>query len=121
MLLTATGAGTTAIMREAGVSKTAVWRLQERFMADGVDGLLRDRTRPPGRAPLTSERVAEVVRLTRTEPPHEATHWTARANGQGLRPRRLDGAGDLEGARSGAASLARLQAFDRSRLRRQAA
>ncbi len=33
----------------------------------------------PGRAPVTSERVAEVVRLTQTEPPHEATHWTARA------------------------------------------
>jgi|GEM_PF-2174041 len=48
-------------------------------MAEGVDGLLRDKTRPPGRAPVTSERVAEVVRLCQTEPPHEATHWTVRA------------------------------------------
>lgn len=79
VLLSAAGVGTTAIMREAGVSKTAVWRWQERFMAEGVDGLLRDKTRPPGRAPVTSERVAEVVRLTQTEPPHEATHWTVRA------------------------------------------
>ena len=78
VLLSAAGVGTTTIMREAGVSKTAVWRWQERFMAEGVDGLLRDKTRPPGRAPVTSERVAEVVRLTQTEP-HEATHWTARA------------------------------------------
>ena len=39
VLLTAAGAGTTAIMREAGVYKTAVWRWQERFMAEGVDGL----------------------------------------------------------------------------------
>jgi hypothetical protein len=29
-------------MRTAGVSKTAVWRWQERFMSEGVDGLLRD-------------------------------------------------------------------------------
>jgi len=79
VLLSAAGAGTTVIMREAGVSKTAVWRWQERFMAEGVDGLLRDKMRPPGRAPVTSERVAEVVRLTQMEPPHEATHWTARA------------------------------------------
>jgi transposase len=48
-------------------------------MAEGVDGLLRDKTRPPGRAPVAPDRVAEVVRLTQTEPPHEATHWTVRA------------------------------------------
>src|SRR5882757_2257748 len=79
VLLTAEGAGTTTIMREAGVSKTAVWRWQERFMAEGVDGLLRDKTRPPGRAPVAPDRIDQVVRLTQGEPPHEATHWTARA------------------------------------------
>jgi len=47
VLLTSEGAGTATIMREAGVSKTAAWRWQERFMAEGVDGLLRDKTRPP--------------------------------------------------------------------------
>ncbi|EDP63182.1 putative transposase [alpha proteobacterium BAL199] len=31
VLLTAAGLGTNAIMREAGVAKTAVWRWQERF------------------------------------------------------------------------------------------
>ncbi len=44
--LTGEGRGTAEIMREAGVSKTAVWRWQERFMQEGVDGLLRDKTRP---------------------------------------------------------------------------
>jgi transposase len=66
-------------MREAGVSKTCVWRWQERFMAEGVEGLLRDRTRPPGKAPVPLDRTAEIVRLTQAPPPHEATHWTARA------------------------------------------
>ena len=46
VLLTADGAGTSTIMRVAGVSKTAVWRWQERFMASGVDGLLRDNAKP---------------------------------------------------------------------------
>ena len=46
VLMTADGHGTTAIMRQAGVAKTAVWRWQERFMQAGVDGLLRDKTRP---------------------------------------------------------------------------
>jgi hypothetical protein len=46
VLLTADGAGTAEFMRTAGVSKTAVWRWQERFMEEGVSGLLRDKTRP---------------------------------------------------------------------------
>jgi len=79
VLLTDDGQGTAAIMREAGVSKTCVWRWQERFMAEGVEGLLRDRTRPPGKAPVPLDRTAEIVRLTQAPPPHEATHWTARA------------------------------------------
>jgi transposase len=32
-------------VRTAGVSKTAVWRWQARFMEEGVDGLLRDKKR----------------------------------------------------------------------------
>ena len=79
VLMTADGHGTQAIMTGARVSKTCVWRWQERFMTEGVDGLLRDRTRPPGKAPVAAERVAEVVRLTLARPPHQATHWTARA------------------------------------------
>ena len=49
VLLTADGLGVSAIMRETGKSKTCVWRWQERFMEEGVDGLLRDKTRPPGK------------------------------------------------------------------------
>ena len=48
-------------------------------MREGVDGLLRDKTRPPGKTPIAPERVAEIVRLTHTPPPGEATHWTLRA------------------------------------------
>ena len=35
-------------MAATGKSKTCVWRWQERFMTEGVDGLLREKTRPPG-------------------------------------------------------------------------
>lgn len=41
-------------------------------MADGVDGLLRDKTRPPRIAPLKTA-------LTLKPPGYEATHWTVRA------------------------------------------
>ncbi len=79
VLLTSDGVGTSGIMAATGKSKTCVWRWQERFMEAGIDGLLRDRTRPPGKAPIAADRVAEVVRLTLAPPPHEATHWTVRA------------------------------------------
>ena len=79
ILLSAEGLGTSALMAETGKSKTCVWRWQERFMTDGVDGLLRDKSRPPGVAPIATDRVAEIVRLTLEAPPREATHWTLRA------------------------------------------
>jgi len=79
VLLTADGHGTTEIMRQAGVAKTAVWRWQERFMQAGVDGLLRDQTRPSRIPPLGPELAERVVALTLANPPGETTHWTAAA------------------------------------------
>jgi transposase len=79
VLLTAEGRGTAEIMRQAGVAKTAVWRWQERFMLAGVDGLLRDKTRPSRIPPLAPEIAERVVALTLGTPPGETTHWTAPA------------------------------------------
>jgi transposase len=79
VLLTSEGCGTAEIMREAGVAKTAVWRWQERFMREGVDGLLRDKTRPSRIPPLAPEIAERVVALTLEPPPGETTHWTALA------------------------------------------
>src|SRR5271156_123158 len=59
--------------------RSPVWRWQERFMRQGVAGLLRDKTRKPGLPPLPSAAVDGVVELTLAEPPGEATHWTGRA------------------------------------------
>lgn len=79
ILLSADGLGTVAIMAATGKSKTCVWRWQERFMKEGVDGLLREKTRPPGIPKTADDKIADVIRLTQTNPPHEATHWTLRA------------------------------------------
>ena len=48
ILATADGFGTAEIMRRSGKSKPVVWRWQARFMAEGVEGLTRDKTRKPG-------------------------------------------------------------------------
>src|SRR5262252_2074439 len=66
ILATAEGCGTAEIMRRAGVS--SVWRWQERFMREGVVGLLREKTRKPGLPPLQSAQIARVIELTLGEP-----------------------------------------------------
>ena len=55
VLLSAEGIGTMAIQRQTGKGKPTIWRWQARFMAEGVDGLLHEATRPPGKPPLTLE------------------------------------------------------------------
>ena len=67
------------VARRASVSQPAVWRWQARYAEQGVDGLLRDKTRKPGRAPFSARVVAKVMDLTCSEPPGHATHWTGRA------------------------------------------
>ena len=52
VLLSADGLGTVEIMRRTGKAKTCVWRWHERFAQEGVDGLLRDKTRPSRVKPL---------------------------------------------------------------------
>ena len=80
VLLTAERVGTAEIMRRTGLSKPSVWRWQERYVEAGVEGLLRDKTRPSRVPPLDQAKVAEVIRRTLEDPPPgEATHWTVRA------------------------------------------
>jgi transposase len=83
VLLTADGCGTAEIMRRSGTSKMAVWRWQERFMTEGVAGLLHDKTRPSRIAPLGAAVEAKVVRATLSgQTLGETTHWTAPAMAQ---------------------------------------
>ena len=105
VLLTVDGNGTNTITRAVGKDKTSVWRWQERFMHEGIAGLIRDKTRPSRIAPLPAKTVDRVVALTNQAPPHEATHWSAPAiaeavgispssvrriwMGQGLQPHRM--------------------------------
>jgi transposase len=77
ILLTVEGLGINGIMRSTGRAKSVVWRWQERFMQEGMDGLLRDKTRPPGRKPLDPAIIEQVVALTAEDPSDETTHWTA--------------------------------------------
>src|SRR5437763_11409098 len=79
VLMTADGHGVVAIMREVGVSKTTVWRWQDYFAEAGVDGLIKGRSKPPGRKPLSAAMKLKVVEKTVKERPANATHWSVRS------------------------------------------
>jgi transposase len=79
VLATADGLGTNAIMKRTGKSKPCVWRWQERYVEEGVDGLLRDKTRPPGKRPLSAAVKRKVLAKTGSETPPNATHWSVRS------------------------------------------
>ena len=74
MLATADGLGTTAIMKRTGKSKPCVWRWQERFMEEGVAGLLRDKTRKAYRLWRENPRHPglQFKRVSRSEPIYSA-------------------------------------------------
>jgi transposase len=82
VLLTAEGRGTMELTRRTGTSKTSVWRWQDRVRAEGVPGLLRDKTRSSRIPPLGTEVAARVVAATQTPAPGETTHWTSAAMGK---------------------------------------
>ena len=85
VLLTADGFSVNAIMRAADASKTSVWNWPKRFLEAGVDGLKRDKSKKPGKAPLPAAVKARVVEMAATSKPENATHWSlrllAKANG----------------------------------------
>ena len=79
VLLSAERLSVLEVSRRVGISRPAVWRWQQRYGEEGVEGLLRDKTRPPGTPPHPVGTVAEVLALTCSEPPSEVTHWSGRA------------------------------------------
>ena len=79
ILLSDDGLGTMAIAAGSGTTKPTVWRWQERFMEEGVEGLLRDKTRPPGKPPVPEATVGKLVATALSDPPAGETHWTLRA------------------------------------------
>jgi DNA invertase Pin-like site-specific DNA recombinase len=45
------------IAKRVGVSRPTVWRWQQRFAEECIEGLLRDKTRPPGIPPVPQAKV----------------------------------------------------------------
>ena len=71
------------VARQAGVSRPAVWRWQQRYGEEGIDGLLRDKTRPPGIPPASQARVHAMVERTLREPARRGDAPDGPGDGQG--------------------------------------
>ena len=73
--------GLTAEGIAAAVEKSllTVCRWRRRFVAKGMDGLLKDATRPSRVKPLAPEKIKQVVHMTLHAKPPNATHWSLRS------------------------------------------
>jgi transposase len=78
VLLTVQGWGVMAIMRDVRVAKSVVWRWQRRFIEAGVSGLLKDKSKKPGKAPIADAVKYQIVETVATRRPQNATHWSVR-------------------------------------------
>ena len=74
MLVAADRVGTVEIMRRTGKAKPSVWRWQARYLEAGVEGLLREKTRPTRIPQLASALLKRVVARTLKPPPGAMVH-----------------------------------------------
>src|ERR1700690_3926259 len=79
VLLASDGLTAEAIAAAGGKSLLTVRRWRRRYIAKGVNGLLKDATRPPGRKPLAVEKIERVVPMTLHASPPNAPHWSLRS------------------------------------------
>src|ERR1700731_4671496 len=119
VLMSADGHGVMAIVREAGVSKTTVWRWQEYFVEAGVGGLIKGRTKPPGKKPISAAIKLKIVEKTVKEHPAAATHWSVRTMAEEMGVSHTSVRTVLGRARAQAASGEELQGLQRPRFRQK--
>lgn len=79
VLLASDGLRAESIVATVGKSLLTVRRWGRRYVAKGVDGLLKDATRPSRVKPLSPDKIKQVVHMTLHEKPPNATHWSVRS------------------------------------------
>src|SRR5258707_2247582 len=79
VLLASDGLTAEGISAAVGKSLLTVRRWRRRYAVRGVDGLLKDATRPSRVKPLTPEKIKQVVDMTLLVKPPNATHWSLRS------------------------------------------
>lgn len=79
VLASADGMSGYAIAERFGVSRPLIRRCLDRYEAEGIEGIKKDRPRSGRPKRITPELEAEIVNRTRhTAPPDNGTHWSTR-------------------------------------------
>src|SRR5262249_26518260 len=79
VLLASDGLTAEGIAAAVDKSLLTVRRWRRRFVAKGMDGLLKDATRPSRVKPLAPEKITQGVHMTLHAKPPNATHWSLRS------------------------------------------
>ena len=77
VLLAASGLSNTSIAQQLSVTLQTVGKWRQRYLDQGVDGLL-DEPRPGTSRKLADKDVKRVLALTLESTPSDATHWSTR-------------------------------------------
>jgi transposase len=72
------GKSTADIAGFLGIKRAAVSLYINRYNTSGINSLLNDRTRKPGKEPVSQEIKNEICRLARDEKPKDETRWSSR-------------------------------------------
>ena len=75
-----------AIAKKLGVSRPTVILTRKKFEQNGINGILKDASRPGRNKLLTPEKEESIIQATLQEKPLAATHWSIRslAKSQGV-------------------------------------
>jgi transposase len=76
LLLRNKGKGTGEISEFLGIHQATVSLYINRFTAFGIEAMLKDKTRKPGKEPISQEIKDEICRLVCNEKPKSETHWS---------------------------------------------
>jgi transposase len=78
VLLREKGKSTGEIAEYLGINRATVSLYINRYNACGINSLLSDKTRKPGKKPISQEIINEICRLVCNEKPKDETHWSSR-------------------------------------------
>jgi len=76
ILLAAEGLQNKEIAQRTGMDRGKIGRWRQRYATQRLAGILKDKTRPPGKAPVSKALRKRIVELTLHGKPAGATHWS---------------------------------------------
>lgn len=76
LLMANKGMSTGSIVDAIGTHRQSVWRIKNRYMAEGLDKALHEKARPGQPRKYTEKHEAEIIALACTDPPKGRRRWT---------------------------------------------